>query len=44
VLWSSAGIAWPVATADVVLSDRDAAFAGLDELSSPFHVAPVQSA
>jgi dTDP-4-dehydrorhamnose 3,5-epimerase len=34
VLWSSAGIAWPVT--DPILSDRDASFAALDDLESPF--------
>lgn len=37
VLWSSAGIAWPVT--DPVLSDRDAAFVALDAFDSPFRYA-----
>jgi dTDP-4-dehydrorhamnose 3,5-epimerase len=34
VLWSSAGVDWPVSTP--VLSDRDATFTRLDDFESPF--------
>ena len=40
VLWSSAGIEWPVAPDGVVLSDRDAAFPALDAFDSPFRLGP----
>jgi len=36
VLWSSAGIDWPVEPSAAVVSDRDAALPRLDELESPF--------
>jgi dTDP-4-dehydrorhamnose 3,5-epimerase len=36
VLWSSAGIDWPVNDSDVVLSDRDASFVPLAAFDSPF--------
>ena len=36
VLWSSAGIDWPVAASAAVVSDRDAALPSLDRLESPF--------
>lgn len=39
ILWSSAGIDWGEAgDGDVVLSDRDAAFPSLAELTSPFRL------
>jgi len=34
ILWSSAGIPWPIA--DPIVSDRDASFPRLDEFTSPF--------
>jgi dTDP-4-dehydrorhamnose 3,5-epimerase len=36
VLWSSAGVAWPIEPGQAVVSDRDAALPPLDELESPF--------
>lgn len=43
ILWSSAGVDWPVDPAGAVLSDRDAAFPRLDELDSPFVTRPTAS-
>jgi dTDP-4-dehydrorhamnose 3,5-epimerase len=40
ILWSSAGVDWGVDPAQVMVSDRDAAFPGLDEFASPFVAAP----
>jgi dTDP-4-dehydrorhamnose 3,5-epimerase len=39
ILWSSAGVEWPVAAEvlrNVVLSDRDGTFPALDQFESPF--------
>jgi dTDP-4-dehydrorhamnose 3,5-epimerase len=36
ILWSSAGVRWPVA--EVIVSDRDAAFPTLDTFVSPFRL------
>jgi dTDP-4-dehydrorhamnose 3,5-epimerase len=36
VLWSSAGIDWPISPERAVLSDRDASFPTLDAFESPF--------
>ena len=43
ILWSSAGIDWPIAPGEVVVSDRDAAFPALESFESPF-VMPAASA
>jgi dTDP-4-dehydrorhamnose 3,5-epimerase len=40
ILWSSAGIDWPLALTDAVLSDRDAEFPTLADFDSPFHLVP----
>jgi dTDP-4-dehydrorhamnose 3,5-epimerase len=40
ILWSAAGIDWPVATGEVVVSERDAAFPALDAFTSPFRARP----
>jgi dTDP-4-dehydrorhamnose 3,5-epimerase len=44
ILWSSAGIEWPIDPADTVLSDRDAEFPTLEAFDSPFRVAPATAA
>jgi dTDP-4-dehydrorhamnose 3,5-epimerase len=36
ILWSSAGVDWPIDESQGVLSDRDAAFPRLDDFASPF--------
>ena len=37
IRWDSIGVAWPIA--DVVISDRDMAFPGIEEFTSPFRFA-----
>lgn len=38
ILWSSAGIRWPIDAGEAILSDRDAGFEPLDGFDSPFRL------